>query len=783
MSLDGINLRCFTFVLGIVLVLVFVLVPAFALNTDGVLLLSFKYSVLSDPLSVLESWNYDDVTPCSWKGVTCTELGLPGTPDMFRVTSLVLPRSQLLGSIPPDLGFIQHLRHLDLSSNFLNGSLPSSFFNSTELEVISLSGNEISGDLPESIGGMRSLQCLNLSDNALAGKVPKNLTTLQNLTVLSLRTNHFSGYVPSGFNSVEVLDLSSNLLNGSLPLDFGGDNLRYLNLSCNNLSGPISQAFAKKIPQNATIDLSFNNLTGAIPESVSLLNQKTESFRGNVDLCGKPLKNLCSIPSTRTPPPNISTISPAIAVIPKPLESNPVASSSGTQNTTTQNQPKNGLKTTTIAAIAVADLAGISILAMAILYVYQLKKKKTLNQKHNNNNRPPKSEQKLPSETIISKVDQTPVEPRKPTTWSCLTIKAEETSEEATTSDSDHDGGEGGGQQNEVINVNQNQHQQKGGKLVIVDGETELDMETLLKASAYILGSSKASIVYKAVLADGTAFAVRRIGESGVESFRDFENQVRFTAKFRHPNLVKVRGFYWGDNEKLVIYDYISNGSLASSSYRKSGSSSFHMPLEVRFNIARGVARGLAFIHDKKYVHGSIRPTNILLNSDTEPIIADFGLNRLISSNNNSCKASNSGWHFGNQRSNSTSQDHFITASPYATPSFSITTCTSPYQAPESLKNLKSNPKWDVYSFGIILLELLIGRVLSNRELSQWTTGSMTEDKNQVLKLADVAIMADVVAKEDAMVACLKLGFSCACFAPEKRPSMKEALQVLEKIT
>ncbi|OAY39185.1 receptor protein kinase-like protein At4g34220 [Manihot esculenta] len=772
MSFNGVNLHFFT------LVLVLVLVPAFSLNTDGVLLLSFKYSILSDPLSVLESWNYDDVTPCAWKGVTCTELGQPRSPDLFRVTSLVLPRSQLLGSIPSDLGFIQYLRHLDLSNNFLNGSLPSSFFNSTELQVISLSGNEISGELPESIGGMVSLQLLNLSDNALAGKIPENLTTLQNLTVLSLRTNYFSGYVPSGFNSVQVLDLSSNLLNGSLPFDFGGGNLRYLNLSYNKLSGPISQDFAEKIPQNSTIDLSFNNFTGAIPESVSLLNQKTESFRGNMDLCGKPLKNLCSIPSTLSTPPNISTISPAIAVIPKPLESTPVAnSSSGTQNATAQNQTQTGLKPTTIAAIAVADLAGITILALVILYVYQLKKKKTLNQKNN------KSEQKLPSETIISKLDQaSSAEPRKTTACSCLTIKAEATSEEATTSDSEHDGGEGSSQQNEVINVNQHQ-QNKGGKLVIVDGETELDMETLLKASAYILGASGASIVYKAVLADGSAFAVRRIGESGVERFKDFENQVRFIAKLRHPNLVKVRGFFWGDNEKLVIYDYVSNGSLASSSSRKPGSSPLHLPLKVRLNIARGVARGLAFIHDKKHVHGSIKPTNILFNSDMDPIISDFGLDRLISGNNNNYKASNFSQNFGLQKSNSTSQNHPITAaSPSATPSSSTTTSTLPYQAPESLKNPKPNPKWDVYSFGIILLELLTGRVVSDRELSQWSVSSISKDENQVLRLADVAIRADLVGREDAMVACLKLGFSCACFAPQKRPTMKEVVQVLEKI-
>jgi serine/threonine protein kinase len=75
--------------------------------------------------------------------------------------------------------------------------------------------------------------------------------------------------------------------------------------------------------------------------------------------------------------------------------------------------------------------------------------------------------------------------------------------------------------------------------------------------------------VYKAVLGDGTAFAVRRIGESGVER-RDFENQVRLIAKLKHPNLVKICGFYWGGDEKLVVYDYVCNGSLATAGYSKS---------------------------------------------------------------------------------------------------------------------------------------------------------------------------------------------------------------------
>lgn len=589
------DFHCFSFLL-----LVFLMVPSLALNTDGVLLLSFKHAILSDPLSVLQSWNRDDETPCAWTGVTCTEIGLPGTPDRLRVTSLVLPNSQLHGSISEDLGHIQHLRHMDLSSNNFNGTLPSSIFNSTELQVLSLSGNLISGSLPESVGALASLQLLNLSHNALAGKVPENLTALQNLSVVSLKGNYLSGNIPSGFDSVEVLDLSSNLLNGSLPLDLGGGHLNYLNLSYNKISGSISPEFAKKLPQNATIDLSFNNLSGAIPESVALLNQKMEFFSGNIDLCGKPLKTLCAVPSTLSTPPNMSqSISPAIAVIPNTIVSTPVTSSSPNN---IQNQARGSLKPATIAAIAVADLAGISILGMIILYVYQLKKRKG----HPDDPRTAATSCNIlkKPEVIVSKIN---VELRPPPSssssspsCSCMKLKLIETSE-TNSSDSDLE------EKNQVINANQ-----RPGKLVTVNGETELELETLLKASAYILGTSGWSIVYKAVLENGTAFAVRRIGESSVERLKEFESHVRMIAKLRHPNLVKIRGFYWGDTEKLVIYDYVSNGSLActTTAYSKFHSLSHNMHFSSNpflFTKMRCIAPACSYILSRLHLSKHVR--------------------------------------------------------------------------------------------------------------------------------------------------------------------------------
>lgn len=417
--------------------------------------------------------------------------------------------------------------------------------------MLSLSNNVISGQLPDSVSGLKSLRFLNLSDNAFAGNAPQNLTTLQNLTVVSLKSNYFSGNVPGGFNKVQVLDLSSNLLNGSLPLDFGGDNLRYLNLSYNKISGKIPEEFPKKIPANATIDLSFNNLTGAIPESMSLLSQKKELFSGNSDLCGKPLKNLCTIPSTLSTPPNVSaTSSPAIAAIPKTIDSTPVTSANGAPN-----QQQTGLKPGTIVGIAIGDLAGIAVLAMVILYVYQLRKRKHLDSVTKSTSDPdnkPGNGAKQDDPDAI-----------KASTWSCLTIKGEETSE-GTSSDSDRDE-----KNREKLTMGPNRDD---GLLVTVDGDQspELELETLLKASAYILGASGESIVYKALMEDGTAVVVRRIGKSQGEKMKDFENQVRSIAKVRHPNLVRVRGFYWGEDEKLVIYDFVSNGSLASTGSRKS---------------------------------------------------------------------------------------------------------------------------------------------------------------------------------------------------------------------
>ncbi|CAE6004105.1 unnamed protein product [Arabidopsis arenosa] len=702
-----------------------------ALNSDGVLLMSFKYSVLLDPLSLLQSWNYDHDNPCSWRGVLCN--------NDSRVVTLSLPNSNLVGSIPSDLGFLQNLQSLNLSNNSLNGSLPVEFFAADKLLFLDLSNNLISGEIPVSVGDLHNLQTLNLSDNIFTGKLPTNLASLGRLTEVSLKNNYFSGEFPGGgWRSVQFLDISSNLFNGSLPPDFSGDNLRYLNVSYNQISGEIPPNVGAGFPQNATVDFSFNNLTGSIPDSPVYLNQKSISFSGNPGLCGVPTRNPCPIPSS---PATVSgavappTSTPALAAIPKSIGSN-------SETKPDNSNPRTGLRPGVIIGIIVGDIAGIGILALIFLYVYKYKKNKTVEKKNDQNleAHEAKDTTSLSPSSSTTTSSSSPEQSSRFGKWSCLR-KNQETDETEEEDDENQRSGEIG--------------ENKKGTLVTIDGgEKELEVETLLKASAYILGATGSSIMYKTVLEDGTVLAVRRLGENGLSQqrrFKDFEAHIRAIGKLVHPNLVRLRGFYWGTDEKLVIYDFVPNGSLVNARYRKGGSSPCHLPWETRLKIAK----------------------------DMEPKIGDFGLERLLAGDTSYNRASGSSRIFSSKRLTASSRE-FGSIGPTPSPSPSSVGPISPYCAPESLRNLKPNPKWDVFGFGVILLELLTGKIVSIDEVGVGN-GLTVEDGNRALIMADVAIRSELEGKEDFLLGLFKLGYSCASQVPQKRPTMKEALVVFER--
>lgn len=192
------------------------------------------------------------------------------------------------------------------------------------------------------------------------------------------------------------------------------------------------------------------------------------------------------------------------------------------------------------------------------------------------------------------------------------------------------------------------------------------------------------------------------------------------------------------------------------------------------------MARGLAYLHDKKFLHGNLKPSNILLSADLEPMIGDLGIDRLLAADNDAKPGASARHHFGSKRS-TLSQGSLPDLSSSAAAGASPITAISappPYQAPESLKNLKPNSKWDVYSFGMVLLELISGRVFLEVEIMQWNA---VEEKKRALRMVDPALRGEVEGKEEALLSCFKLGFACASTAPQRRPAMREVVPVLER--
>uniref|UniRef100_A0ACD6ABR5 Uncharacterized protein n=1 Tax=Avena sativa TaxID=4498 RepID=A0ACD6ABR5_AVESA len=825
---------------------------AVALDDDGELLMLFKRAVTADPLGALDGWSVSDATACAWNGVICNGFPAPqrqrqqqtgatanvtsntdgisisntttlatvpvranGTTaikglnasavTVSRVIGLVLPNAQLSATLPPDLARLQHLRHLDLSGNNVTGTLPPALLlNATELRVLALAGNDITGSLPDGAPS-HGLQELNLSDNALAGWLPGALLTAPGLTVLGLANNYLAGELPAGGlgAQLEVVDLSSNYFRGALPPDFGGSRLRLLNVSSNRLTGALPAELSDVVPANTTVDLSNNNFTGAVPSAGPFAVQPAAAYEGNPELCGPPLKHACSIPSSLSNPPNATDSPPAFAAIPKSAARAPPGSPEA-------QAPRGGqgkLRPLTILAIVAGDLAGVGILFALFLYVYHVRKKRR--QGREENPTAPQQQQKKTAAIAVAGAKED-----KPSTSVGCCIgggrsDGSEDSSDCSASCSDAASDDGGEEikkrAGSFIGWSTPQHHSKKHEpqqqtpapatLVTVDGgDGELEMETLLKASAYILGATGSSIVYKAVLADGTALAVRRIGESGgADKLKDFEAQVRAVARFRHPNVLRLRGFYWGADEKLLIHDYAINGSLANISFtRRMGtlSSPMHLNLEARLRIARGVARGLAFIHEKKGVHGNVKPSNILLGADMEALVGDLGLDRLLSGAALHRNTGASARLFGSKRSmHSTSSLPDLSQMPGgASPSCASTSSAAPlqpYQAPECLKSLRPNAKWDVYSFGMVLLELLSGRVYSEVELCQWHAGAATTELDQrcrVLRMADPTLRGEAGDNEDALLGCFRLAFACCAMAPGKRPTMRDAAALLDRI-
>ncbi|CAA7036396.1 unnamed protein product [Microthlaspi erraticum] len=627
--------------------------------------------------------------------------------DEKLVVSLSIPKKKLVGYLPSSLGLLSNLRHFNLRSNELSGSLPVELFQSQRLQSLVLYGNSLSGSIPNEIGDLRFLQILDLSHNSLNGSIPESILQCKRLRSFDLSQNNLTGSVPSGFGhalgSLQRLDLSFNNLNGLIPDDLG--NLTRLqgtlDLSHNSFSGSIPASLGS-LPEKVYVDLAHNNLSGPIPQTGALVNRGPTAFLGNPRLCGPPLKDPC-LPNAQHSPTSLPFVP----------ESHDKGSKKG-----------GGLSKSAVIAIVVCDAIGICIVGFlfSCCYLKLCSRRNSVDEEG----------------YVLEK------EGREKNGSFCF--------------------GRDGSESPSSDNLDEPQHD-----LVLLDKHMALDLDELLKASAFVLGKGGNGIVYKVVLEDGLTVAVRRLGEGGSQRCKEFQTEVEAIGKLRHPNIVKLKAYYWSVEEKLLIYDYISNGSLANALHGNPAMVSFKpLSWEVRLKIMRGIARGLLYLHEfspKKYVHGSLKLSNILLGEDMEPRISDFGLMHLSSIAGTLEPTNKNGSSIG--------------------PSANL---SSFYQAPEAMKaTVKPSQKWDVYSFGVILLEMITGRLpivfvgKSEMEIVKWIQMCIDE-KKEMSDVLDPYLVPDDAEIEEEVIAVLKIAMACVNSSPEKRPAMKHIADALNQI-
>ncbi|XP_019172240.1 PREDICTED: probable serine/threonine-protein kinase Cx32, chloroplastic isoform X4 [Ipomoea nil] len=258
-------------------------------------------------------------------------------------------------------------------------------------------------------------------------------------------------------------------------------------------------------------------------------------------------------------------------------------------------------------------------------------------------------------------------------------------------------------------------------------------------------------------LGTGMIVAIKKLNPQSTQGFEEWQSEVSFLGMLSHPNLVKLIGYCWEDNELLLVYEYMQKGSLENHLFRRVGATEA-LSWDLRLNIAIGAARGLAFLHtsETKVIYRDFKASNILLDGNYNAKISDFGLAKLGPSGGNS---------------------HVTTR----------VLGTYGYAAPEYVETGHLYVKSDVYCFGVVLLEIMTGlraldpkRPSGHQRLVDWVKPMLSQEILKVKSIMDVRMKGQY--SSEAALQAAQLTLRCLQSLPEKRPSMEEVVENLKEI-
>ncbi|MCE0480700.1 actin-regulating kinase prk1 [Datura stramonium] len=294
-------------------------------------------------------------------------------------------------------------------------------------------------------------------------------------------------------------------------------------------------------------------------------------------------------------------------------------------------------------------------------------------------------------------------------------------------------------------------------KLLFLKEDIEkFDLPDLLKASAEILGSGVFGSTYKAALSSGRVMVVKRFRQMNNVGKEDFHEHMRRLGRLSHKNLLPVVAFYYRKEEKLLVSEYVKNVSLAVHLHGNKSRGQPSLDWPTRLKIIKGVARGLLYLYNElpslTAPHGHLKSSNVLLNESYEPLLTDYALLPVVNLEH--------------------AQEHMIA-----------------YKSPEFKHSGRITRKNDVWTLGILILEIITGKFPSNflqqgkgsdTDLATWVRSVVNED------LVDVDVfekdMKGTKNSEGEMMKLLKIGLGCCDLDMEKRFDMKEAMERIEEV-
>ncbi|KAG1335374.1 receptor-like protein kinase HSL1 [Cocos nucifera] len=664
---------------------------------------------------------------------------------MTRLSYLWMTKMNLFGEIPDSLGKLTEFEHLDLAWNSLNGTIPGWIWKLEKLKNLYLFANKFSGEINGTIGALGLVE-LDVSINQLSGPIPEDIGKLKNLSILFMYDNGLSGEIPASIGllpNLYDLRLFNNSLTGVLPPELGKHSrLWNLEVQWNRISGELPQHLCAS-KTLTSVNVFDNNFTGKVPASLGGC-----STLDNIQLYRNGFSG--DFPSGIWSATNLTTViindNSLSGTLPEELPWNLTRLEmennrfSGKIPSSAKNLLVFNASNNLFSGEISATLAGMSRLLILSLGGNQISGSIPSANLHTCGYQSGGSDKLSRGLLVVL-----------PLLGAVLFLAVVAIG---------------------LLMVREHHQRRMDGddlaswKLTLfhtLDFTEHNIVRGLMESNS--IGSGGSGKVYRIVVGDrgGEIVAVKKIWSSrklDSKLEKEFQAEVEILGCIRHANIVKLLCCITHDDSKLLVYEYMENGSLYQWLHKAQGrdtGSGRSNPLDwpTRLGIAIGAARGLSYMHhdcSPPIMHRDVKSSNILLNSEFGAKIADFGLARMLVRVGEPESVSAIAGSFG-------------------------------YMAPEFGYLRKVDEKVDVFSFGVVLLELVTGRVANDGGehgcLADWAWHRYQEG-GRVIDIIDEEIQNPLL-YSDEMEVVFMLGLFCTRKTPSDRPSMKVVLQVLIK--